>query len=235
MILQYGVCDSSVNLSLVTARQHTLKSDYYVFLGLEDSFTITTDEDEPVTFNFLKFNKGSVKLAPKVVIVEQPKYGAFTSSSDGNLNIQNEMCDAQATYIPNEEFSGEDVFAYSYLYENLTTTSDGKLQARIIVRPKPDSIVAQSDEVTMTTNDGHVHIPVLKNDHSKDGSAVCITKEEKHFSEGNKVLVTNYKRLFDLVISQSPSLASILILLIIITGAPPSFCASSSLLSLSSS
>ena len=98
------------------------------------------------------------------------------------------MCDAQATYIPNQDFSGEDVFVYSYLYENLTTTSDGKLQARIIVRPIPDPIMAQSDEITMTTDDGHVHIPVLKNDYSKDGSGVCITTEEKHFSEGKQVL-----------------------------------------------
>lgn len=155
---------------------------------MEDSFTITTDEDEPVTFDFLKYNKASAKLAPKVFIVEQPKYGAFANSPDGDLNIQNEMCDAQATYIPNEDFSGEDVFVYSYLYENLTTTSDGKLQARIIVRPKPDAIVAKSDEATMTTDDGHLHIPVLKNDYSKDGSAVCIITEEKHFPEGNQVL-----------------------------------------------
>ena len=156
---------------------------------MEDSFTITTDEDEPVTFDFLKYSKGSIKLAPKVIIVDQPKYGAFASLPDGNLNVQNEMCDAQATYMPNQDFSGEDVFVYSYLYENLTTTSDGKLQARIIVRPNPDAIIAQSDEVTMTTEDGHVHIPVLENDFSKDDSAVCITTEEKHFTEGNKVLI----------------------------------------------
>ena len=155
---------------------------------MEDSFTIITDEDEPITFDFLKYNKASDKLAPNVIIVEQPKYGAFTSSPDGNLNIQNEMCDAQATYIPNEDFSGEDVFVYSYLYENLTTTSDGKLQARIIVRPQPDPIMAQSDEITMTTDDGHVHIPVLKNDYSKDRSAVCITTEEEHYSKGKQVL-----------------------------------------------
>lgn len=157
-------------------------------LGLQDSFTIITDEDEPVTFDFLKYNKASEKLAPKVVIIQQPKHGAFASSPDGDLNIQNEMCDAQATYIPHEDYSGEDVFVYSYLYENLTTTSDGNLQARIIVRPKPDAIVAQSDEITMTTDDGHVHIPVLKNDYSKDGSGVCITTEEKHFSDGKQVL-----------------------------------------------
>ena len=155
---------------------------------MEDSFTIITDEDEPITFDFLKYNKASDKLAPNVIIVEQPKYGAFTSSPDGNLNIQNEMCDAQATYIPNEDFSGEDVFVYSYLYENLTTTSDGKLQARIIVRPQPDPVMAQSDEITMTTDDSHVYIPVLKNDYSKDRSAVCITTEQKHYSEGKQVL-----------------------------------------------
>ena len=155
---------------------------------MEDSFTITTDEDESVTFDFLKYHKASDKLAPKVFIVEQPKHGAFASSPDGNLNIQNEMCDAHATYIPNQDFSGEDVFMYSYLYENLTTTSDGMLQARIIIRPKPDPIMAQSDEITMRTDDGHVHIPVLNNDYSKDGSAVCIHTEEKPFSEGNQVL-----------------------------------------------
>ena len=99
------------------------------------------------------------------------------------------MCDAQATYIPNEDFSGEDVFVYSYLYENLTTTSDGNLQARIIVRPQPDPIMAHSDEITMTADDGHVHIQVLKNDYSKDRSAVCITTKEKHYSEGKQVLV----------------------------------------------
>lgn len=155
--------------------------------GLEDSFTITTDEDEPVTFDFLKYNKASIKLAPKVAIVHQPKYGAFATASDGSLNVQNELCDAHATYIPNLDFSGEDVFVYSYLYENLTTTSDGELLARILVRPKSDTIMAQSDEVTMTTEDGHLHIPVLQNDYSKDRSAVCITKEEKHYSEDKQV------------------------------------------------
>ena len=154
---------------------------------MEDSFTITTDEDEPVTFDFLKYNKASIKLAPKVAIVHQPKYGAFATASDGSLNVQNELCDAHATYIPNLDFSGEDVFVYSYLYENLTTTSDGELLARILVRPKSDTIMAQSDEVTMTTEDGHLHIPVLQNDYSKDRSAVCITKEEKHYSEDKQV------------------------------------------------
>lgn len=172
------------SLSLINDTQHWL----YLFTGLEDSFTIITDEDEPVTFDFLKYNKASEKLAPNVIIVKQPKYGAFTSSPDGNLNIQNEMCDARATYIPNEDFSGEDVFVYSYLYENLTTTSDGKLQARIIVRPQSDPVMAQSDDITMTTDDSHVHIPVLKNDYSKDRSAVCITTEEKYYSEGKQVL-----------------------------------------------
>ena len=172
-----------------------------ILLGLEDSFVITTDEDEPVTFDFLKYKKASDKLAPEVVILEQPKYGAFANSPDGNLNLQNEMCDAHATYIPNEDFSGEDVFMYSYLYENLTTTSDGKLQARIIVRPKPDAIMAHSDEASMTTDDGHLHIPVLKNDYSKDGSAVCITTEKKHFSEGNQVL--NYPRKTNLALTNS--------------------------------
>jgi len=150
---------------------------------LDDSFSITTEEDEPVTFDFLKYNHASVKLAPKIVIVKQPKHGAFATAPDGSLNVQNEMCDAYATYIPNKDFSGEDVFVYSYLYENLTTTSDGALQARIIVRPKPDTIVAKSDEVTMTTEDGRIHIPVLQNDYSKDRSAVCITKDEKRYSE----------------------------------------------------
>lgn len=154
---------------------------------MDDSFTITTEEDEPVTFDFLKYNHASVKLAPKVVIVKQPKHGAFATAPDGSLNVQNEMCDAYATYIPNRDFSGEDVFVYSYLYENLTTTSDGALQARIIVRPKPDTIVAQSDEVTMTTEDGRLHIPVLQNDYSKDRSAVCITKDDKRYSEEKQV------------------------------------------------
>lgn len=143
-----------------------------------------------MTFDFLKYIKASEKLAPKVVVIQQPKYGAFASSPDGNLNVQNELCDAQATYIPYEDFSGEDVFVYSYLYENLTTTTDGSLQARIIVRPKPDAIVARSDEVTMTSDEGHVHIPVLKNDYSKDGSGVCITtEEENHFSDNKQVLI----------------------------------------------
>ena len=156
---------------------------------MDDSFTITTDEDEPVTFDFLKYYKASDKLAHKVIIDEQPKHGAFACAPDGNLNIQNEMCDAQATYLPNQDFSGEDVFMYSYLYENLTTTTDGKLQGRIVVRPKPDVIMAQSDEITMSADDGHVHIPVLKNDYSKDRSAVCIDTEEKPFSQGNQVII----------------------------------------------
>ena len=135
----------------------------------------------------MKYNKATNKLATKIFIVEHPTHGAFASSPDGNLNIQNELCDAIVTYIPNQDFSGEDVFVYSYLHENFTTTTDGQLRARVIIRPQPDAIVAESDEVTMAADAGPIHIPVLKNDYSKDQSDVCISTEKKQGSNVKQV------------------------------------------------
>ena len=63
----------------------------------------------------------------------------------------------------------------------------GHFKLELLCDQSPDTIVAKSDEVTMTTEDGRLHIPVLQNDYSKDRSAVCITKDDKRYSEEKQV------------------------------------------------
>ena len=137
-------------------------------------FAVITNEDEPVNIDFLKHHKLD-KPAAKILINQGPRHGAFLCSPKDQIDLQDELCNAQTTYMPSPDFNGEDEFVYSYLHENLTTTADGKFMVRVIVRPKPDPVVANSDEVTMSLEDGHVHIPVLKNDVTKDKPDVCVT------------------------------------------------------------
>ena len=144
------------------------------FKGSLDSpfFAVKTNEDEPVNIDFLKHHKPD-NLAAKILINQKPRHGAFLCSSKEEIDLQDEFCNAQTTYIPSPNFNGEDQFVYSYLYKNLTATTDGKFMVRVIVRPKSDPVVANSDEATMFPEDDHVHIPVLQNDVTKDKSDVC--------------------------------------------------------------
>jgi hypothetical protein len=139
-------------------------------------FVVSTREDESVKIDFTKYNK-EIKIAPKVLISRKPKHGVFPCSHDeGSIDLHEGYCDVITTYLPNPEFSGEDTFAYSYLHENMTATSDGHYFIRVIVKPKPNVVEAVSDYATMTTEDDHVRIPVLKNDMFKDNVDVCIQR-----------------------------------------------------------
>ena len=159
------------------------------FVGLTDSpfFTVITDEDQPVNVDFLAHHKPSHNLASKVFITQSPKHGVFPCLSSDKLDLEKELCDAHTVYVPEPDYFGEDEFVYSYLHENLTATADGKFMARVVIRPKADPIMAVSDDVTMTTADGHVRIPVLTNDNSKDVWEVCLTKYDAPRSGAEEV------------------------------------------------
>ena len=157
--------------------------------GITDSpfYTITTDEDQPIDVDFFAHHKTSQSLASKVFISQSPKHGAFPCSSAGQLDLERELCDSHTVYVPEPDYFGEDEFVYSLLHENLTTTADGKFMVRVVIRPKADPIAAAPDTVTMATTDGHVHIPVLKNDYSKDAWEVCLTKNHAPRSSAPEV------------------------------------------------
>lgn len=154
-----------------------LNSIFFLFPPSERTeFIVSTREDEAVKIDFTKYNN-DIKIAPKVLISQKPKHGVFPcSQTPGSIDLQDGYCDVITTYLPNPDFSGEDTFAYSYLHENMTATSDGNYFVRIIVKPKPNTVEAVSDYATMTTEDDYVRIPVLKNDLFKDNSDVCIQK-----------------------------------------------------------
>ena len=52
------------------------------------------------------------------------------------------------------------------------------------MKPTPDPVEANSDDVTMALEDDHVHIPVLENDVTKDTSDICLAVQTDKPSVG---------------------------------------------------
>jgi hypothetical protein len=62
---------------------------------------------------------------------------------------------------------------------------------QIIIQPKPDNIVAQTDEVSMELSHGFLHIPVLKNDLYVDKPDVCMLQNNEVQEKNSEIKFTN--------------------------------------------
>ena len=138
-------------------------------------FTVTTDEDTDVKIAIQDFHE---KPAASILISKPPGYGSLDCEQN-EATQTDEHCSLQPSYLPALDYSGEDGFRYFLLHENLSTVSNEEYEVRIIIRPKPDKIVAEMDEVSMKLSDGLIHIPVLKNDKYVDKPDVCMVQNHQ--------------------------------------------------------
>lgn len=138
-------------------------------------FTVTTDEDTDVKIAIQDFHE---KPAASILISKPPGYGSLDCEQN-EATQTDEHCSLQPSYLPALDYSGEDGFRYFLLHENLSTVSNEEYEVRIIIRPKPDKIVAEMDEFSMKLSDGLIHIPVLKNDKYVDKPDVCMVQNHQ--------------------------------------------------------
>lgn len=150
-------------------------------------FIVITEEDTEVNLQIQDFHK-EVTLGPTMLITKPPAHGSLAcTAGQKDIDQMDEHCSVTTSYLPAKDYSGEDRFKYFFLYENRTTASEDEYEVRFIIRPKPDGIVAKTDDVLMKKSDGFIHIPVLKNDKYIDNPDVCITKGHGRQDDGVEI------------------------------------------------
>lgn len=119
----------------------------------------TTDEDNSVIIDVLSNDSGvDGNLDPSTVhVMKNPLHGTITNIDTNEGTI---------SYLPVENFYGEDLFTYT-VRDELGTTSN-IAQVNITVRSVNDQPIALDDEVTTNINNSVV-INVLANDSDVDG------------------------------------------------------------------
>ena len=117
-----------------------------------------TDEDTAVEINVLANDADADGDRLTVTSVARPSHGGATANADGTV-----------TYTPNEDFAGEDAFAY--------TVTDGTFEAEarvtVTVLPVNDPPEAANDTAE-TDEDTAVEIDVLGNDTDVDGDELSV-------------------------------------------------------------
>lgn len=109
-------------------------------------------------------------------ISQKPRHGKFPCSLQAkDADMDSDYYNVVTSYLPSNDYSGEDTFNFFYLHTNMSRTVEENV-IRVIVRPIPVHVKAIPDHATMTTDDDHVRIAVLENDVTNDKVDVCITR-----------------------------------------------------------
>ena len=152
-----------------------------------EKFTVKTDEDTNVKISIQDFHE---KTAASILISGAPAYGSL-NCFPGEATQTDEHCSLHPSYLPAKDYSGEDRFLYFLLHKNHTIVSNVEYEVQIIIQPKPDNIVAQTDEVSMELSHGFLHIPVLKNDLYVDKPDVCMLQNNQVQEKNSEIKFTN--------------------------------------------
>ncbi|WP_235848039.1 Ig-like domain-containing protein [Mycolicibacterium holsaticum] len=127
----------------------------------------STDEDNPVDIEILANDpRPGGHSSVDFVVIDGPANGSVRvrSSIDGGYTL---------TYVPRQDFSGEDSFTYRLVRHDGSVSNVGTVT--ITVNPVNDDPVAVDDFVTVKTNSGTTVVNVLGNDTDVDGDDLSVT------------------------------------------------------------
>ncbi|MCM4167349.1 hypothetical protein KCTC52924_02932 [Arenibacter antarcticus] len=153
--------DSDLLAEYVVEENQISNEPNEVILDLENA-VFTTEEDQPVSFNFL-YNKSSKRI-------ERRRYKRSSKPRYGEIIIKE---DSIAIYTPSNDYNGSDEIEITLEVTNEDdTTSEVVVSVDVTVEPVTDVV----EDIVEVTSEEPVIIEPLKNDTFKEESEVTITE-----------------------------------------------------------